>query len=221
MATHPFLHMNSDTPFLDRALAALPLVATLRGITPGEAEAVGQALVEAGFRLIEVTLDSPEPLASIAALAQAVPQAVVGAGTVLRRIDVGPVQANGGQLVAAPNFDARVVQEARELGLACLPGVGTTSEAFAALEAGAAGLKLFPAQAIPPAAVTAMRAVLPPGTLLLPAGGITTDDVAAYRAAGADGLGIGSALYRPGRPAQDVAARARAFADAWTGTIRA
>jgi 2-dehydro-3-deoxyphosphogalactonate aldolase len=140
---------------------------------------------------------------------------------VLRRADVGPVQAAGGQLIVAPNFDARVVHEARDLGLACLPGVATPTEAFAALEAGATGLKLFPGEMIPPAAVKALRAVLPPGTLLLPVGGVTPGNAAAYRASGADGLGIGSALYKPGRAPADVAASARAFADAWSGTIRA
>ncbi|KQT08051.1 2-dehydro-3-deoxy-6-phosphogalactonate aldolase [Ramlibacter sp. Leaf400] len=214
------MKQDEDTVF-DRAVTALPLVAILRGITPAEALPVGQALVDAGFRLIEVPLNSPEPLRSISALAHAFPQAVVGAGTVLRRADVGSVQAAGGQLVVAPNFDAGVVQEARELGMACLPGVATPTEAFAALDAGATGLKLFPAEAIPPAAVKALRAVLPPGTLLLPVGGVTPDNTAAWRAAGADGLGIGSALYKPGRPAHEVAVLARAFADAWRGTMRA
>lgn len=214
------MKQHTDTAFT-QALAALPLVAILRGITPAEALPVGQALVDAGFRLIEVPLNSPEPLRSISALAHAFPQAVVGAGTVLRRADVGPVQAAGGQLVVAPNFDAGVVQEARELDMACLPGVATPTEAFAALDAGATGLKLFPAEAIPPAAVKALRAVLPAGTLLLPVGGVTQDNAAAWRAAGADGLGIGSALYRPGRPVHEVAALARAFADAWRGTMRA
>lgn len=214
------MKQHTDTAFT-QALAALPLVAILRGITPAEALPVGQALVDAGFRLIEVPLNSPEPLRSISALAHAFPQAVVGAGTVLRRADVGSVQAAGGQLVVAPNFDAGVVQEARELDMACLPGVATPTEAFAALDAGATGLKLFPAEAIPPAAVKALRAVLPAGTLLLPVGGVTPDNAAAWRAAGADGLGIGSALYKPGRPVHEVAALARAFADAWRGTMRA
>lgn len=216
--------MTNDDPqddFFDRALAALPLVAILRGLTPGDALPVGQALVDAGFRLIEVPLNSPEPLRSISILAHAFPQAVVGAGTVLRRSDVGPVQAAGGKLVLSPNFNADVVQEARELGMACLPGVGTATEAFAALDAGATGLKLFPGEVIVPAAVKALRAVLPPGTLLMPVGGVTVANAAAYRAAGADGLGIGSAIYKPGQPAHEVAANARAFADAWTGSMRA
>ena len=213
--------MNNVHGFFEQALSALPLVAILRGITPAEAVPIGQVLVDAGFRLIEVPLNSPEPLKSIAALARAFPQAVIGAGTVLRRGDVGPVQGAGGRLVVAPNFNAEVVQEARDLGMACLPGVATPTEAFAALDAGASGLKLFPAETIPPSAVKALRAVLPPGTLLLPVGGITTGNIADYRAAGADGLGIGSALYKPGQPAHEVAANARAFADVCTGTMRA
>ena len=212
--------MSLDQTFR-AALAACPLVAILRGITPREAVPVGQGLVDAGFRLLEVPLNSPDPLASIAALAAAFPQALVGAGTVLRRADVGPVQAAGGRLVVAPNFSAEVVQEAVELGMACLPGVATPTEAFAALEAGATGLKLFPAEMISPAVVKAIRAVLPPDTLLLPVGGISPDNLHAYRAAGADGFGIGSALYKPGRAAADVARLARDFAAAAAGTIPA
>ncbi|HYF18183.1 MAG TPA: 2-dehydro-3-deoxy-6-phosphogalactonate aldolase [Ramlibacter sp.] len=203
------------------ALSACPLVAILRGIRPEEAVPVGRALVDAGFRLLEVPLNSPEPLRSIAALASEFPQALVGAGTVLRRVDVGPVQAAGGRLVVAPNFSADVVQEALELGMACLPGVATPTEAFAALDAGATGLKLFPAEMIAPAVVKAIRAVLPPDTLLLPVGGITPASLAAYREAGADGFGIGSALFRPGKSAQDVARSARDFVAAAAGTIRA
>ena len=165
--------------FFDQALATLPLVAILRGLTPDDALPVGQALVDAGFRLIEVPLNSPEPLRSISILAHAFPQAVGGAGTVLRRADVGPVQAAGGRLVLSPNFNADVVQEARELGMACLPGVATPTEAFAALDAGATGLKLFPGEVIVPAAVKALRAVLPPGTRLLPGGGLTVPQAAA------------------------------------------
>ena len=203
------------------ALSACPLVAILRGIRPEEAVPVGRALVDAGFRLLEVPLNSPEPLRSIAALASEFPQALVGAGTVLRRVDVGPVQAAGGRLVVAPNFSADVVQEALELGMACLPGVATPTEAFAALDAGATGLKLFPAEMIAPAVVKAIRAVLPPDTLLLPVGGITPASLAAYREAGADGFGVGSALFRPGKSAQDVARSARDFVAAAAGTIRA
>jgi 2-dehydro-3-deoxyphosphogalactonate aldolase len=211
----------TSNPEFDAALRACPLVAILRGLTPAEALPVGQALVDAGFRLIEVPLNSPDPLASISALAHAFPQAVVGAGTVLRRADVGPVQAAGGRLVVAPNFDAEVVQEARELGMACLPGVTTPTEAFAALAAGATGIKLFPAEMIGPPVVKALRAVLPSEALLLPVGGITPANMATYRAAGADGFGIGSALFKPGMSAAEVAEQARTFVAAAAGTIRA
>jgi len=203
------------------ALAQCPLVAILRGITPPEAVAVGRAIFDAGIRILEVPLNSPEPLRSIAALCKALPGAVVGAGTVLQRAEVGPVQAAGGQLVVAPNFSPDVVREAQDLGMACLPGVLTPTEAFAALEAGATGLKLFPAEMATPAAVKALRAVLPAGTLVLPVGGITPGNVGAYLAAGASGFGIGSALYRPGRTAQEVGALAHDFVAACAGTMRA
>lgn len=204
-----------------QALTQCPLVAILRGITPAEALPVGRALFDAGFRLVEVPLNSPEPLKSIEALARALPQALVGAGTVLTPAQVRDVQRAGGRLAVAPNFDAAVVQEAARLGLASLPGVATATEAFAALQAGAVGVKLFPAEMIPPAALKALRAVLPREALLLPVGGITAANMAAYRAAGADGFGIGSALYAPGVEAAEVGRRARLFIDAWAGTMRA
>lgn len=203
------------------AMAQLPLVAILRGLPPEDAQAVGSALVEAGWRLLEVPLNSPRPLESIATLAQAFPQAVIGAGTVLSADDVRAVHAAGGQLIIAPNFNPAVVREAVRLGLPCVPGVGTASEAFAALAEGAAALKLFPAEMIPPAAVKALLAVLPRGTALLPVGGIAPASMAPYREAGAAGFGIGSALYRPGDGAAAVAAAARRFGDAWAGTMRA
>ncbi|MDB5955382.1 2-dehydro-3-deoxy-6-phosphogalactonate aldolase [Ramlibacter sp.] len=199
----------------------LPLVAILRGITPDEAEAVGDALVGAGWRLLEVPLNSPQPLRSIELLARRFPQALVGAGTVRTTEEVRQVHAAGGRLVVSPHFDARVVEGTRELGMLALPGVLTASEAFAALAAGASALKLFPAEMIPPAAVKALRAVLPPDVLLMPVGGIAPVTMAGYRAAGANGFGIGSALYKPGMSAQAVAASAQVFADAWTGTMRA
>lgn len=200
---------------LHEALATLPLVAILRGLTPEEAPDIGAALVDSGFRLIEVPLNSPRPLDSIARLAQDFPQALVGAGTVLSAEAVREVRAAGGQLIVSPNFDPAVVREAVALGLACLPGVLTPSEAFGALAAGAHGLKLFPAEMASPAVVKALRAVLPPGVPLLPVGGITPDNMGAYRAAGANGFGIGSALYRPGKTAEAVRASAQAFAAAW------
>ncbi|WP_137895870.1 2-dehydro-3-deoxy-6-phosphogalactonate aldolase [Ramlibacter sp. 2FC] len=199
---------------LHQALAALPLVAILRGLTPAEAPAIGAALVDSGFRLIEVPLNSPQPLDSIARLAEAFPQALVGAGTVLSAEAVREVRAAGGQLIVSPNFDPAVVREAVALGLACLPGVMTPSEAFGALAAGAHGLKLFPAEMVSPAVVKALRAVLPKGVPVLPVGGVTPDNMAIYRAAGADGFGIGSALYQPGKSAEAVRRAALAFAAA-------
>ena len=199
------------------AATTLPLVAILRGLPPADAVAVGQALLAHGLSLIEVPLNSPQPLTSIAALAAALPDALVGAGTVLTPRQVREVHAAGGQLIVSPNFDAGVVAEALRLGLICLPGVMTPTEAFAALAAGAHGLKLFPAEMASPAIVKALRAVLPADALLLPVGGITPDTMGAYRAAGANGFGLGSALYRPGMAATEVARHAAAFVSAWRG----
>jgi 2-dehydro-3-deoxyphosphogalactonate aldolase len=199
----------------NQALAELPLIAILRGVAPKEVVPVAAALVGAGWSLIEVPLNSPQPLDSIAALAAAYPRALVGAGTVLSVEAVRNVHAAGGQMIVAPNFDASVVREARRLGLVCLPGVATPSEAFAALGAGATGLKLFPAEMISPSVVKALRAVLDAQARLLPVGGITPDNMAAYREAGASGFGIGSALYQPGRDADAVRRQAMRFAAAW------
>jgi 2-dehydro-3-deoxyphosphogalactonate aldolase len=212
--------MNADEKFA-AAWTRLPLIAVLRGLQPGEAPAIGAALVQSGWGLIEVPLNSPQPLQSIAALAKLLPDALVGAGTVLDTQQVRDVHAAGGRLIVAPNFDADVVREARRLQMACLPGVLTASEAFAALRAGATGLKLFPAEMIPPAAVKALRAVLPHDTWLVPVGGIGIGNMDAYRAAGADGFGIGSSLYKPGRSASEVEQKALDFAAAWAHTIRA
>ena len=199
----------------DTAFAANPLIAILRGLRPEEAVDTAAALTGAGFTILEVPLNSPDPLDSISRMAAAVPEAIVGAGTVLTPDQVRAVGDAGGRIIIAPNFDPRVAAEARRLGLSYCPGVGTVSEAFAALEAGASALKLFPAEMIPPAAVKAMRAVLPRDTRLLPVGGIGPSTMASYVQAGADGFGLGSALYRPGQDAGTTGQRAEAFMAAW------
>jgi 2-dehydro-3-deoxyphosphogalactonate aldolase len=207
--------MNLD---LRQALAELPLVGILRGVMPENALAVGQVLVGAGFRIIEVPLNSPRPFDSIALLAGAFgAQVLIGAGTVLRPEDVGRVTAAGGRLVVMPHSDLRIIGEAKGQGLICLPGVATPTEGFAALGAGADGLKLFPAEAIQPAVVRAWRAVFPSETLLLPVGGITPERMAEYRAAGASGFGLGSALFHPGLTTSELQTRASAFVSATKG----
>jgi 2-dehydro-3-deoxyphosphogalactonate aldolase len=193
----------------------LPLVAILRGLKPAEAADIGEVLVEAGFRLIEVPLNSPQPLDSIATLRKRFPQAMVGAGTVLTTADVRDVTSAGGELIVAPNFDRDVVGETVRLGLASLPGILTPTEAFAALGLGAHGLKLFPAELASPAVVKALLAVLPPGTPLIPVGGIAADNLAGWRAAGAAGFGLGSSLYKPGDDAAAVRTKAAAIVSAW------
>ena len=202
---------------LRQALSQLPLIAILRGLTPDEAPAIGQALVGHGFSIIEVPLNSPQPLQSIAALAHQFPDTLIGAGTVLTSQQVRDVHAAGGRLVVAPNFNPTVVAEALALGMVVLPGVATATEAFAALEAGAHGLKLFPAEMISPAAVKALRAVMPSDTALLPVGGITPETLPAYRQAGATGFGLGSALDARGFTVSQVSDNARAFVKAIRG----
>ncbi|PUE39622.1 2-dehydro-3-deoxy-6-phosphogalactonate aldolase [Limnohabitans sp. Hippo3] len=207
--------MPSPAQNLAQAMAQLPLIAILRGLTPAEAPAIGEALVSSGFAIVEVPLNSPEPLRSIATLTQLFPQTLIGAGTVLNAQQVKDVHGAGGRLVVAPNFNPAVVAQALALGMVVLPGVVTPTEAFAALDAGAHGLKLFPAEMISPATVKALRAVLPASTALIPVGGITPDNMAPYRAAGANGFGLGSALYAPGRSAQAVQQQAQAFVRAF------
>ncbi|MGN7930346.1 MAG: 2-dehydro-3-deoxy-6-phosphogalactonate aldolase [Sphingopyxis sp.] len=181
------------------ALAQCPLIAILRGIRPEEAAAAGEVLVDAGFTLIEVPLNSPDPLRSIAILAGAVgDRAVVGAGTVLSCSQVADVAAAGGRLVVSPNTDPAVIAATVEAGLASVPGFLTPSEAFAAHAAGATALKYFPAEASSPPILKALKTVLPSGVPVIVTGGITPDKLALWRASGASGFGLGGALYRPG-----------------------
>lgn len=201
---------------LEAALADLPLIAILRGVRHDKAVAIGGALVEAGFRILEVPLNSPQPLASIASLDAAFgDRAVIGAGTVMTAQQVAEIDAAGGSLIVMPHGDPAVIEAAVGADLACMPGVATPTEAFAALAAGASALKLFPAEGLPPAVLKAWRAVLPAETGLFPVGGIAPDSMAAYRVAGATGFGIGSALYKPGLNAHEVGERAQAFVAAW------
>jgi 2-dehydro-3-deoxyphosphogalactonate aldolase len=198
-----------------KAFAACPLVAVLRGLTPDEVASIGDALVDAGFTLLEVPLNSPDPLASIAAMAKRYAgRAIVGAGTVLSPQDVAAVADAGGALIVSPNTDPAVIRASVERGLISLPGYFTPSEAFAALAAGAHGLKLFPAEGAAPAFLKAQRAVLPKATKVLAVGGITPDTMLQWHAAGADGFGLGSNLYRAGKSAADVARDAAAFVQA-------
>jgi 2-dehydro-3-deoxyphosphogalactonate aldolase len=197
------------------AMAELPLVAILRGLKPAEAAEIGDVLVEAGFRLIEVPLNSPQPLDSIAALRQRLPQAVIGAGTVLTTAEVRDVAQAGGELVVAPNFERDVVVETVRLGMVSLPGILTPTEAFAALAAGAHGLKLFPAEIASPAVVKALLAVLPKGTKIVPVGGVGADNLGPWRAAGVAAFGLGSSLYRPGDDAATVRTKAAAIVSAF------
>lgn len=201
---------------LNQALQHLPLVAILRGVKPDEVEAIADSLYIEGFRVIEVPLNSPQALDSIARLARRMPDdALIGAGTVLSADAVRDVQVAGGRLIVMPHADVAVIRVAKARGMACVPGAATPTEAFAALQAGADALKLFPAELVTPPVVKALRAVLPRDVKLLPVGGIAPETMAVYQRAGAAGFGLGSALYAPGMTAPDVGARARAFAQAW------
>ncbi len=197
---------------LDTALNAAPLIAILRGVKPDEVIAIGEALVEAGIAIIEVPLNSPEPLRSIERLAGRFGEEVlIGAGTVMTTDDVIDVRDSGGELIVMPHADTDVIEEAKAHGLICTPGAATPTEGFAALAAGADALKMFPAEVMPPKVVKAWRAVFPATMKLLPVGGISPENIPDYLAAGADGFGIGSALYAPGRAADDVRNRATAL----------
>jgi len=194
----------------------LPLIAILRGVQPEEVAPICDALLAAGIDKIEVPLNSPDPLASIKTLAQHYgEQALIGAGTVLNEGEVRAVHEAGGRLIVSPNMDAAVIRATKELGMESWPGVFTPTEALAALAAGADGLKLFPGATIGPKGLAAMRAILPPGTRVYAVGGAGPDNFADWLAAGADGFGLGTALYTPGLSAADVATRAQGIVAAY------
>ncbi len=202
------------TANLAAALGRCPLVAILRGVQPDEVEEIATTLEAAGIAIVEVPLNSPDPIDSIARLARRFGERLlVGAGTVRRVEEVAEIAAVGGRLIVMPHADVAVVRAAKARGLVAVPGFFTPSEAFAMLDAGADALKLFPAEAASPAVLRALRAVLPQGTMVLPVGGMDVATIPAWRGAGAAGFGIGSALYRPGDTAADVEAKARALLD--------
>lgn len=194
----------------------LPLVAILRGLEPGRAADVAAGLFDAGWRIVEVPLNRPGALQAIERIAAMAPaDTLIGGGTMLSVSDVDAVHAAGGRLMVAPNLEPAVIARARELDMRAMPGVATPTEAFAALRSGAHALKLFPAEVIGPAGLKAFASVLPRGTGLWPVGGITPSSLAAWRAAGAAGAGIGSQLFTPGLALPEIVARAHAFAAAW------
>lgn len=201
---------------LESHLRRLPLIAILRGVRPDEAVAIGETLAEAGFAIIEVPLNSPSALASIRRLYDALGNRVLlGAGTVITPTQVRDVAAAGGRLIVMPHGDPEVVRAAKAAGLVCIPGVATPTEGFAALANGADGLKLFPAELLSPATLNALRSVFPADTRFFPVGGITPERMSDYVAAGAAGFGLGSALYRRGDRATQVAEKAKVFIAAW------
>jgi len=203
------------TEMFDRCFLECPLVAIIRGVKPDEAVAIGEALLNAGIRIIEVPLNSPEPLTSVERLAERFgSEALIGAGTVLRAEDVAQVKGAGGRLVVSPNMNPEVIRATVAAGMVSAPGVFTPSEAFAALENGANALKLFPAEAASPKVVKAIRAVLPGHVRLLVVGGVSPETIPPWIEAGANGFGLGSALYKPGQRPEETLDKARGFAAA-------
>ncbi|MDQ4086710.1 MAG: 2-dehydro-3-deoxy-6-phosphogalactonate aldolase [Pseudomonadota bacterium] len=204
---------------LKRRLGECPLVAIIRGVTPDEAADIGAAIHEAGIRIIEVPLNSPQPFDSIRCLADALGEdALVGAGTVLDPVDVPRVADAGGRIAVSPNTNRAVIEATVAAGLVSCPGYYTPSEAFEAIRAGAHGLKLFPAEAASPAVVKAQRAVLPRDVPLLVVGGVKPETMQPWLEAGADGFGLGGGLYRPGQSADETAAKARAYVAGLSGS---
>jgi 2-dehydro-3-deoxyphosphogalactonate aldolase len=212
--------MTEDMPSLDEALARMPLIAILRGVRLAEAVGIAERIVEAGITIVEVPLNSPDPFGSIAGIAEAVGgRALIGAGTVLDPSDVVRVRNSGGRLIVMPHSDPVVIRAAVVAGLPVVPGVMTPTEAFAALANGASALKLFPGELIVPNVVKALMAVLPQGTNVIPTGGIDAGNLADYWQAGVAGLGIGSALYKPGKSPERIEADAQAFVTAMRSVL--
>ncbi|CAN7494686.1 2-dehydro-3-deoxy-6-phosphogalactonate aldolase [Caballeronia sp. LjRoot34] len=211
------IDINLPAPYaphagLAAAFGLCPLIAILRGVTPADAADHGRALYEAGFRIVEVPLNSPQPFDSIAAIRRALPaDAIVGAGTVLHPDYVAQVKNAGGELIVMPHSDGDVVRAAKAQGLACSPGVATPNEAFIALKNGADVLKMFPAEQLGVHVVKAWRAVIAARVPLVPVGGISPDNMGPFLSAGANGFGLGSALYKPGQSAATTASHAKAF----------
>ncbi len=200
----------------DDALATMPLVAILRGLRPDEALGVGEMLIQAGFKVLEVPLNSPDPFDSIKTMAEAFKgRAIVGAGTVLKVADVERLAKVGGQICISPNTNADVIRAAKALGLISFPAFFTATEAFAAIDAGADALKLFPAELAGPSGLKALKAVLPKTMPVFPVGGVTADNMDTYLDVGAKGFGIGTAVFKPGDSAEVVFKKAKAFTDAW------
>ena len=197
---------------LHRHLDGCPLVAIIRGVTPDEAEAIGDAVQQAGIRIIEVPLNSPDPLRSIELLAKRFGDAMlVGAGTVLKAEDVGKVRDAGGRIIVSPDTNTSVIRASAEAGLVSSPGYFTPSEAFAAIRAGAHALKLFPAEAANPSILKAQLAVIPKDVPVMAVGGIKPDNMRPWLDAGAAGFGLGSGLYKPGQSASETLEKARAY----------
>lgn len=207
---------------LKQTLAKNGLIAILRGLHPSEAQAIGKVLYDAGFRTLEVPLNSPQPFESIRILRASLPvDCLVGAGTVLTAQQVEQVKAAGGQVIVMPHSDPHVLRAAKAAGLYLSPGVATPTEAFAALAEGADVLKMFPAEQLGVAVVKAWLAVLPAGTMLIPVGGITPDNMQVFVDAGVSGFGLGSGLFKPGMSAEDVAVTAKAYMQAWNARRKA